>query len=108
VTSGSINGKAVRFVVDTGATNVALSQPEAERLGLDFKSGQRGFAHTANGPVPAYRVNLASVRIGDVQIYNVEATVTPAPMPYVLLGNSYLTRFQMRRENDRMTLDKRF
>ena len=108
VTSGSINGKSVRFMVDTGATSVAMSQAEAERIGLDFKNGQRGFTSTANGAVPAYRTNLASVRIGDVMVYNVEAIVIPAPMPYVLLGNSYLGRFQMRRENDRMTLDKRF
>ena len=108
VTSGSINGKSVRFMVDTGATSVAMSQVEAERIGLDYKNGQRGFTSTANGPVPAYRANLASVRIGDVMVYNVDAIVIPAPMPYVLLGNSYLTRFQMRRENDRMTLDKRY
>ena len=108
VTSGSINGKSVRFMVDTGATSVAMSQVEAERIGLDYKSGQRGFTSTANGPVPAYRANLASVRIGDVMVYNVDAIVLPAPMPYVLLGSSYLTRFQMRRENDRMTLDKRY
>ena len=108
VTSGSINGKSVRFMVDTGATSVALSQAEAERIGLDYRNGQRGFTSTANGPVPAYRANLASVRIGDVMVYNVDAIVLPAPMPYVLLGNSYLTRFQMRRENDRMTLDKRY
>ena len=105
---GTINGKSVRFMVDTGATSVAMSQVEAERIGLDYKSGQRGFTSTANGPVPAYRANLASVRIGDVMVYNVDAIVLPAPMPYVLLGNSYLTRFQMRRENDRMTLDKRY
>jgi aspartyl protease family protein len=108
VTSGSINGKSVRFMVDTGATSIALGQDEAERIGLDYKSGQRGYSSTANGPVPVYRANLASVRIGDVMVYNVDAIVSPAPMPYVLLGNSYLGRFQMRRENDRMTLDKRF
>jgi aspartyl protease family protein len=108
MTAGSINGKSVRFVVDTGATTVALSQAEAERIGLAFKGGTQGHVSTANGSVPAYRVSLASVRIGDVQVYNVDATVIPAPMPYVLLGNSFLSRFQMRRENDRMTLDKRF
>ena len=50
---------------------------------------------------------LTSVRVGDVQVYNVEALVIPAPMPYVLLGNSFLTRFQMKRENDVMRLEKR-
>ncbi len=54
------------------------------------------------------RRSSASVRIGDVQVYNVDAVVSPAPMPYILLGNSFLTRFQMKRENDVMTLDLRY
>ena len=57
--------------------------------------------------VPAYRVMLSSVRIGEVLVYNVEATVLPSSMPYMLLGNSYLDRFQLRRENDRLTLEKK-
>jgi aspartyl protease family protein len=105
LTSGTINGQAVRFVVDTGATNVTMSAADAERIGIDYKKGQLGFTGTANGAVAAYRISLAAVRIGDVQVYNVEATVLPAPMPFILLGNSYLDRFQMRRENDRLTLE---
>ena len=58
--------------------------------------------------MPVYAAKLASVRIGDVQVYNVEPSVSPAPMPYILLGNSFLTRFQMKRENDVMTLDLRY
>ena len=108
LTGGSINGKAVRFLVDTGATNVAMSQAEALSLGIDFRNGQRGVSNTANGPVQVYRVSLTSVRVGDVQVYNVDATVVPEPMDFVLLGNSFLTRFQMRRENDTLTLSKRF
>lgn len=107
-TGGTINGTTVRFVVDTGATSVTLSEAEASRIGLAYKSGQRGYTHTANGPVPTYRVSLSSLRIGDVQVYDVEAVVLPAPMNYVLLGNSFLNRFQMKRENDRMTLDRRY
>lgn len=107
-TAGAINGKAVRFVVDTGATTISMGQDEADRIGLDYKSGKRGYATTANGQVPAYRVSLSSVRIGDVMVYNVEATVLPAPLSHVLLGNSFLNRFDMRRESDRMTLERRF
>jgi len=106
--NGSINGKSVRFVVDTGATTVAMSQDEADRLGLDYKNGSRGMSRTANGVVPFYRTSLSAVRIGDVQVYNVEASVLPGQMGYILLGNSFLTRFQMKRENDVMTLDMRF
>jgi aspartyl protease family protein len=107
VTGGSINGRAVEFVVDTGATSVSMSQADAERIGLKYQEGQRGMAGTANGPVPVHRVTLTSVRVGDVTVYNVAALVVPAQMPYVLLGNSFLTRFQMKRENEVMTLDRR-
>ena len=106
-TSGSINGKSVRFVVDTGATNIAMSQAEAQRIGLAYQKGQRGMGNTANGQVPVHRITLDVVRVGDVQVYNVDATVLPAQMDQVLLGNSFLTRFQMKRENDTLTLDKR-
>lgn len=108
VTAGAINGKAVRFVVDTGATSVAMGFAEAEHLGLDYRKGQRLNVSTANGNVPAYRVRLGEVRIGDVVVYDIEATVVPAQMEFILLGNSFLTRFQMKRENETMTLSKRF
>jgi aspartyl protease family protein len=106
-TTGSINGKSVRFVVDTGATHIALSQTQADSIGLAYKAGQRGMSNTANGQVPVHRVTLDVVRVGDVQVYNVDATVLPAQMDQVLLGNSFLTRFQMKRDNDVLTLDKR-
>lgn len=106
-TSGTINGRTVNFLVDTGATSVALSESEANRIGLEYKSGKLAYNSTANGMIVVYHVSLASIRINDVQVYNVDAVVIPAPMPYVLLGNSFLQRFQMRRENDLLTLDKR-
>jgi len=107
-TLGQINGKAVTFLVDTGASMVGISQAEADRLGIDYKNSQRrGFAETANGRVPAYAVTLTSVRVGDVEVANVDAMIVPAAMPHILLGNSFLMRFQMRRENDTMRLEKR-
>ena len=84
-----------------------MGAQDAERVGIDYKNGQLGYTNTANGMVPAYRVMLSSVQIGDVQVYNVEATVLPSSMPFMLLGNSFLDRFQMRRENDRLTLEKK-
>jgi aspartyl protease family protein len=63
---------------------------------------------TANGLAQGWRVKLASVRIGDVEVYDVDAVVTPQGMPFVLLGNSYLNRFQMRRDNDQMVLERRY
>jgi aspartyl protease family protein len=105
---GRINGRAVQFMVDTGATSIAMSVPEAERLGIDYKKGRLGRASTANGVVQLWAVKLASVRIGEVEIYDVDSVVVPASMPYILLGNSFLSRFQMRRENDTMVLERRF
>jgi aspartyl protease family protein len=107
-TTGSINGKAAQFMVDTGATYVSMGADEAERLGIDYRSGQRGMTSTANGAMAAYKITLASVRVGDVQLYNVEALVGQGPMSQVLLGTSFLTRFQMKRENDTLTLSKRY
>ncbi len=107
-TVGSINGRSVELLIDTGATTVAMSQADADRLGLNYRTGKRGMAMTANGPVPANLVMLNVVRVGDVDVYNVEALVVPGQMSHILLGNSYLTRFQMKRENDTLTLLKRF
>lgn len=107
VTGGAINGRAVEFMVDTGATTIAMSAADAERIGLKYRDGQRGMASTAGGMVPIYRVNLTSVRVGEVTVYGVEANVVQAQMPFVLLGNSFLNRFQMTRVNDMLTLEKR-
>jgi len=105
---GAINGRSVRFLVDTGATYISMGADQARDLGVDFLKGERGMVGTANGAAAAYKVKLNSVRIGDVQLYNVDALVSQQPMPFVLLGNSFLTRFQMKRENDTMTLTKRY
>ncbi|MDP3702732.1 MAG: TIGR02281 family clan AA aspartic protease [Hylemonella sp.] len=107
-TPGQINGRTVNFIVDTGASVVSLGVPDADAIGLPYKSGQTVQVSTANGVTVGWRIMLSSVRLGSVDVYNVEALVTPAPMPYVLLGNSYLTRFQMTRTNDQMVLDRRY
>ena len=105
--AGAINGKPVQFLVDTGATSIALSQGEANRIGLDWKRGKPAVSATANGPVPVYVINLTSVRLGTVEVANVEAVVLPSEMPMVLLGNSFLGRFTMRRDSDVMRLAKK-
>ena len=63
---------------------------------------------TANGVVPGWLIRLDSVRVGDVEVFGVDGIVSQQPMPYVLLGNSFLNRFQMKRENDQMVLDRRY
>ena len=105
---GQINGRAVQLVVDTGASVVSLSAQEAQRVGLDYQAGQLVQMSTANGVIPAWRVKLASVRVGDVVVYDLDAVVSSGAMPYVLLGNSFLARFQMTRNNDQMVLEKRY
>ena len=107
MSSGAINGRPVQFMVDTGATVVAISQAEAERIGLDFRNAPRAMTQTANGAVPVHRVSLNAVRVGEVEVNNIDAIVMPAQMPYVLLGNSFLSRFQMRRDNDLLRLERR-
>lgn len=108
MSQGAINGRAVVFMLDTGATAVSLSQSEAERVGLNYRQGRPVQMSTANGVAPGWFVKLASVRLGDVEVYDVDAVVSPAPMPFVLLGNSFLTRFQMKRDNDQMVLERRY
>ena len=108
LTQGQINGQAVQLLVDTGASVVSLSTGDAERIGLKYKTGQAVHMITANGVIPGWRVKLASVRIGDVVVYEVDAIVSSGAMPFVLLGNSFLTRFQMTRTNDQMVLEKRY
>lgn len=107
VTGGAINGRSVRFMVDTGATLVSLGRADADRLGIDLGLAQRGLSQTANGPVPVHLVTLSTVRVGDVELRNIAGVVVPAAMPHVLLGNSFLSRLQMRRDNDVMRLELR-
>ncbi len=108
MTPGQINGRAVQFMVDTGATSISMTAADAERIGVEYKSGAPVQLSTANGVIPGWRTTLSSVRVGDVEVFNVSAVVAARDMPYMLLGNSFLTRFQMVRENDQMTLVKRF
>ena len=106
-TLGAINGRPTQFLVDTGATHVALGRDEAERLGVDWRAGRPGMVRTANGDVESHTVTLRSVRVGEVEVGQVTATVLPSPLPVVLLGNSFLSRFQMTRENEVLRLQRR-
>lgn len=106
-TQGAINGRPVPFMVDTGATLVAMGRDQADRLGIDLLDARTATTMTANGPVRVHLVTLNTVRVGEIELVNVGAAVVPQPMPMVLLGNSFLSRLQMRRENDSMLLQMR-
>ena len=108
MTAGQINGKAVQFMVDTGATSVAMGVQDAERAGINYKAGRPVTMSTANGNAQGFQVKLDSVRVGEVEVFNVDAVVMPQAMPFMLLGNSFLTRFQMLRDNDQLTLTKKY
>jgi aspartyl protease family protein len=106
--SGSINGAAVRFLVDTGASMVSIGLSDARRAGIDYRSGTPGRAQTASGTTRVWRVRLDSVRVGDVSLSGVEALVHENELPFVLLGMSFLNRMDMQREGDRLVLRKRY
>jgi aspartyl protease family protein len=109
VTTGQINGRSVRFLVDTGATFISLGASEAKRLGINYLQGQKGAVTTANGVVPSYKVKLDEVRVGDVTLNNVDGMVhADDSLPIVLLGMSFLNRMEMKRDGAMMVLKKRF
>lgn len=109
LTLGQINGGTVQFLVDTGATLIALPAAEAKRLGINYQSGQRGFTETANGKAAAWRVTLDSVKVGDITLYGVEAVVMEGDgLRVTLLGMSFLNRTEMQRDGQTLTLVKRF
>lgn len=108
MTQGVINGRAVTFMLDTGATSVAMSAADAQRIGLDYSKGQPVQIGTANGTTSGYKLRLQSVRVGDVEVYDIDAVVSQQSMPFVLLGNSFINRFSMRRDADQMVLEKRY
>jgi len=105
---GAINGGAMRFILDTGATSIALPASEAVRLGIDYRKGQPAMIHTANGPAPAWRVKLDTVRVGGIELQSVDALVLEKGLDVALLGMSFLNRVEMFRSGDSMTLKRRF
>lgn len=108
-TSGTVNGASTRFLVDTGASSIALSTKEARRMGINYLQGERGYVSTANGVVPAYRVMLNTVRIGDITLNQVEGSVSEGDgLTIVLLGMSFLKRLDMKRAGSTMTLTKQY
>ena len=108
LTTGTINGIAARFLVDTGATVVSMSFDDAKRMGINYLAGQKSTTMTANGAVPSYKVKLDSVRVGEINLTNVDGMVVPASMGVVLLGMSFLNRTDMRRDGDQLMLTRKY
>jgi aspartyl protease family protein len=109
VSSGSINGASVRFLVDTGATMVSMSVEDARRAGVNYIAGERGFSQTANGVTAVYKVKLGQVTLGDITLRDIDGVVHEnSALPVVLLGMSFLSKLEMRREGDSLTLTRRY
>jgi len=108
-TVGQVNGRSVRFVVDTGATLISIPASEARRLSIDYQKGQKALMRTANGNTTGYLVKLDTVSVGGVTIYSVDAVVIEGNgLTSTLLGMSFLNRMNMKREGDIMTLTRRY
>ncbi len=105
---GQVNGGTVRFLVDTGATMIALPAGDARRLGVNYLKGESGLVQTANGTAPAYKVKLDTIRIGDITLNNVDAMVLEGGLQMPLLGMSFLNRTEMKRDGETMVLTKRY
>ncbi len=91
--TAEINGDAVDFLVDTGASHIILSRGAAEQAGIflseaDFTQSYQ----TANGIAKAAPVVLRSLRIGEIEMYDLEASVMERDMTVSLLGMSFLNR----------------
>ena len=109
VTRGSINGASVRFLVDTGASMVSMDAAHARSAGIDYLQGRKELASTANGDAEVYVVKLDTVQVGNILLTDIEGVVhANAELPVVLLGMSFLNRLDMRRENDNLTLQRRY
>jgi aspartyl protease family protein len=108
--TGTINGAAsIRFLVDTGATMVSISADDARRAGVNYLKGQRGITQTASGVAQVYRVKLDTLKVGDITLYNVDATVhVGGQLPIGLLGMSFLNRMEMKHDGTALTLIRRY
>jgi len=106
---GQFNGVPLKFIVDTGATSIAMNSADARKAGIDYKRGEQVPVHTANGNVTAYRVVVNTLKIGAVVLHQVEAVVLEGNSPaVVLLGMSALSRLEMKREGIALTLIKKY
>ncbi len=108
-TPGHINGRLVNFMVDTGAFAIAMNQVEADRLGINWRNGERFLAGTAGGGTPSYKIVLDTVTVGGITLHSVQAAVIVADTDTdILLGMSFLSQTEMREENNALILRKKF
>jgi len=101
---GTINGQAVSFLVDTGATDVALPESVARALGLEF--GPRVRVMTAAGPATAWMTRLDEVSIGGIRRRNVRASITAGEFNGILLGMSFLKHYSLQQQDGQLVISE--
>lgn len=108
--NGSVNGNSMPFLLDTGASAVALNAVQARRLGIDFKAiGRPMQVSTASGVERGWQVQLRSVKVGAIEVLGVEAVVLEGSFPTdALLGMSFLNRIGWRQEQDALVLEAKY
>ncbi|MDF1830985.1 MAG: TIGR02281 family clan AA aspartic protease [Porticoccaceae bacterium] len=108
-TSGSINGRSAKFMVDTGATAIAMNINEASRLGIDLRKAKAGMSSTAGGMVKTFRVMLDKVSVGNVTLHSIPASVVDGDFPeQILLGNSFLSKVEMTEQAGVLVFRKKY
>ncbi len=103
VASGTINGKDVVFMLDTGASDVSVPEPLANRIGL--QKGRASVYQTANGSIRVWQTLINEVRLGNIRVKNVKASINPASQGNkVLLGMSFLKHLDFNQQGNTLTL----
>jgi len=103
VTSGTINDFEVVFLLDTGATQIAVPESLANDIGLNKM--QRIVVETANGNARAYRTRIDSVGIGDIKLYDLNATIlTNMTGEEILLGMNFLKHLEITQKGKTLTI----
>lgn len=108
--AGSVNSQSIQFLVDTGATSVALNNEHARRLGIDYRAvGAPLQVSTASGTARGWRVTLDRVKVGELEVLGVEAVVLEGSSPTeALLGMSFLSRVGWKVEQDMLVLESKY
>ena len=105
---GAINGNYVNFLVDTGASVIAMSEHTARQINLDYLNSDRGKVQTAQGTADSYFLTLSEVTLGGIKVNGVRATVIQGGYPVdVLLGMSFLNQVNMQNSNGVLVLTAR-
>lgn len=106
---GAVNGERLEFLVDTGASIVVLSSRHADRVGFEYRKGQRTFASTASGTAPMFSLEARSLIFEGIEVNNVEVGVIEGSYPQIpLLGMTFLEQLDMNRSGNKMELKKRY